>query len=1134
MSEKSKGQLSLFSTTEPAVSGPTEPSDQVARDFATDPRHNVVLVASAGTGKTSVLVARYLNLLRAGAAPANILAITFTRQAAAEMRERIINQLRAEAKTSVAAETRWNLFRDRLGEVAISTVDSFCFSLLREFPLEADLDPGFAMADEIEIPRLVEEAVERALSLGSVLAKADEDLAMLLAQLGAWRTRNALTSLLGRRLVVPSAMHRFLAASPGGLSGPGVCTAAANRLVDRLAGARGDLDVLLDMGPSDDPRFALVARDLRRLSELTGADAPTIRASLDRMREFFLTRHGTVRVSFRAAPSDARARRRYRAAGCVLGAIVRDVLRGLDRDLNLVMARSIQRLFGVAVSEYLRALEARALLDFSDVLQRAVDLLRQMDEFARSRYRLESRYHHVLVDEFQDTSRAQWELVSLLVRTWGEGSGLLDEAAVPPSIFIVGDRKQSIYRFRDADVSVLQSATDEIAQLRPDDDARRSITHSFRAVPGLLAFVNDLFEEVGKSSDRPDAFRYGADDRFPVDRDAGGSMTVRVPGGDDERGDRPVGLVVADDIDTCARLVAEEVETLLRSGRVREKKGPGARAVRPADIAVLFRARASHREFERALERRSIPTYVYKGLGFFDADEIKDVRAVIRFLANPASELRAAALLRSRFVGLSDPGLMELAGCLSETLTSPTLSAEGDRLGDEDRKRMTLTRAGLRKWLPLVDRVPPADLVDLVLLDAAYARELRGTHVVQARENLKKMRSLLRRLQNRGYATMARISDQVDHLSGDMSTAVIEAFDAVNLMTVHASKGLEFPVVFLVDLGRGTGNQTPPVRVVADRGDGHPSVTVWPYRSQVDEDERQRNVEETKRLLYVAATRARDRLYLSTVLHDGRPVFNRGSFGEVLPAEFTAVFEQASVSGSDVVCWTGPSGHVHELGTHPESVPATGRDASRVGLEGDGLVDVPVDVSPVAMVAPVARVVVTGLKSADDESSLRVDSEDRWTESEVAERLVGRAVHELLRSLRGRRVPMAEVETAVRALLREVLPLQDEALEETVSRAVSLYARFSAHPDVARLAESACLFEVPFSYHDRDTSSPETALVIRGTIDCLVRSAEGFVTVLEFKTGRPRPEHASQLARYMSAARVMFPATVVEGRLVYP
>ena len=116
-------------------------------------------------------------------------------------------------------------------------------------------------------------------------------------------------------------------------------------------------------------------------------------------------------------------------------------------------AISSSNMFGIALSQYRRALDDRSVLDFSDVLQRALDLLRQMDEFSQSRFRLESRYHHVLVDEFQDTSRAQWELVSLLIQSWGEGMGLATE----PSIFIVGDRKQSIYRFRDAEVAVMQS-----------------------------------------------------------------------------------------------------------------------------------------------------------------------------------------------------------------------------------------------------------------------------------------------------------------------------------------------------------------------------------------------------------------------------------------------------------------------------------------------------------------------------------------------------------------------------------------------------------------------------------------------------------------------------------------------------
>ena len=135
----------------------------------------------------------------------------------------------------------------------------------------------------------------------------------------------------------------------------------------------------------------------------------------------------------------------------------------LDRELNVVLVRGVRRLLAIGVKEYQRELECRALLDFDGVLERAITLLRQMDEFSQSRYRLESRYHHVLVDEFQDTSRAQWELVSLLVQSWGEGSGLVHEAPLSPSVFVVGDPKQSIYRFRGADATVCLLYTSDAA-----------------------------------------------------------------------------------------------------------------------------------------------------------------------------------------------------------------------------------------------------------------------------------------------------------------------------------------------------------------------------------------------------------------------------------------------------------------------------------------------------------------------------------------------------------------------------------------------------------------------------------------------------------------------------------------------
>lgn len=879
----------------------TVPADFDARAFATDPLHNVVLEASAGTGKTSVLVERYLNLLRAGVSPSNILAITFTRQAAAEMRERIIASLRRDASESEAGQQRWNDLRERLADVAISTVDAFCLSLLREFPLEADLDPGFSMADETEIPQLVAAAVDRTLSVGGQIADRDDGVAMLLARLGPERSRLMLTSLLERRLVVPGALQRFLRGVPRELTAQRACRDAVARLGDRLSGLQREVSQLIEADVLDDPRAAILARDLRRISELADAEPSTVRAWLDRLRDAFLTSSGSVRRTFRLRTSASSAeRRRYRQAAARVAPYVHDVVQAFDRDVNAVMARAVQRVFGVVIAEYQRALRARALLDFSDVLQRALDLLRQMDEFAQSRYRLESRYHHVLVDEFQDTSRAQWELVSLLVQSWGEGSGLVEDAPLPPSVFVVGDRKQSIYSFRDADVATFRDATDEISALRAGGDVHRSITQSFRAVPALLSFVNDLFSEIAASGSGRDAFRFTDADRFPV----------VVPPEDPPQD--ALGIIVGPDLEACAAGVASEIVTLLREGRVRDRRHPGHRPVRPGDMAVLFRTRQSHRAFERALDERGVPTYVYKGLGFFDAEEIKDVRVLLRFLARPRSELRTAALLRSRIVGLSDPALLKLSGQLSASLIGESPPDEMAQLEPEDHEVLAQARRGARTWLPLVDQLPPTELLDRVLRDTAYHYELRGTHVEQAEANLRRLRSLIRRIENRGYATMARVADHIDRLSTDMSNAVLEAFDAVNLMTVHAAKGLEFPVVFLVDIGRGTRAPDAPVRIIADRGDGFPSVTVWPHRSDADEEERRRGIEETKRLLYVATTRARDRLYLSAVATDHRPKRGPGSFGSVLPEGLHAVVTRAGQTAiGRRVWWEGPSGTSH-------------------------------------------------------------------------------------------------------------------------------------------------------------------------------------------------------------------------------
>ncbi|MEP7309142.1 MAG: UvrD-helicase domain-containing protein [Acidobacteriota bacterium] len=901
--------------------------DAASRRAAVDPSQNVVLEASAGTGKTRVLVERYVNLLRAGIEPEHILAITFTRKAAAEMRQRIVARLKEASRTSMIDAARWRDLRGRLGDIAISTIDAFCLGLLREFPLEAEVDPGFALADDTEVPRLVEEALDRALRICRGLAKDDDDVALVFAQLGERRLRTGLGGLLGRRLVAPGVLRRYLAAGPRDLTAAVACRSAARRLAALFSNVPGGLPRFLENGPFRHPQFAMLAKDVAVLCQSaaapgsfdTRAAQAAFRQLVDRLRGYFLTQEGKPRgerfagTGFTAVDCDSTdAWKRHRVAAATLAPAILEAVHGFRRDLNVVLSRGVWRMFAVTVSQYQRTLDARALLDFSGVLEHAVDLLKQMDEFARSRYRLEARYHHVLVDEFQDTSRAQWELVEQLVRSWGEGLGASADA-LPPSIFIVGDRKQSIYGFRDAEVALLDEAAQFVGDLRGEQAARQAISVSFRSVPTLLGFVNDVFDTV--ESKRPAdggpryAFRYEAQDRFP--RIDGVEAAHEVEPGID---DLPLGIVVGSTNRLTAEAVAGEVVRLIGHATIRDRSTGVRRLAQPADVAILFRSRESHREFESALEERGVPTYVYKGLGFFDADEIQDAMAVLRYLAEPTSNLRAAAYLRSRLIRLSDPGVTALAPNLAAAVIGD-LGGTAAALGAEDRLVLTETRTSTARWLALVDRITPAELLDDVLRESAYYLEIRGPRRRQARENLKKLRGLIRRIQNRGYATLARIADHLEQLAiGDESNAAIDAVDAVSLMTVHAAKGLEFPIVFVVTMGRGTGAIRAPIRIATSSA-GTPAVAVADFQSEADEETQSREREETKRLVYVALTRARDRLYLSALVQKGVCRMGRGSLGEVLPESLVELFVQAAWSAQEpgTVSWSPPGGETHRM-----------------------------------------------------------------------------------------------------------------------------------------------------------------------------------------------------------------------------
>jgi ATP-dependent helicase/nuclease subunit A len=434
-------------------------------------------------------------------------------------------------------------------------------------------------------------------------------------------------------------------------------------------------------------------------------------------------------------------------------------------------------------------------------------------------------------------------------------------------------------------------------------------------------------------------------------------------------------------------------------------------------------------------------------------------------------------------------------------------------------------REGVARWLSLVDRVPPAELLEMVLEETAYLFETRGPRASQARENLKKIRAMIRRVQNRGYLTLSRLADHLERLTaGDESNAVIDAGDAVSLMTIHAAKGLEFPVVFVVNLSKGTGGRRSPIRVVSDSDGGQAWLSVSDFQSEADRDAKAKDREETKRLLYVAITRARQRLYVASEAKDGRFKPWPGSLGDVLPASFRPKFDvAATIPPPETVEWIAASGRVHTL--HVCRVPDESWQTTVAPIVAKDSVAAPDDFGPLLDPCALPRIGVTAatVKPATARAATYTEQSSHSLAGTLVHRLFDRAGASL-GSEDSRRV--AE---ALERLMKDEEFAEVEDLDRLLKRASEAYRALCAQPALAvALASGRALFEVPFSVREANGQT-----ILRGTFDCLIQRPDDGVVVLELKTGKPMPEHHQQLETYLKAARALFLGVPVEGKLIY-
>jgi len=396
---------------------------------------------------------------------------------------------------------------------------------------------------------------------------------------------------------------------------------------------------------------------------------------------------------------------------------------------------------------------------------------------------------------------------------------------------------------------------------------------------------------------------------------------------------------------------------------------------------------------------------------------------------------------------------------------------------------------------------------------------MRGRRAEQARENVKKVRALIRRVESRGYMTMGRLAEHFDSLrTGDESNAVVEAEGCVNLMTIHAAKGLEFPIVFVVNLHMPGRGRSPGFSVIERGPDGEPEVAFGTTEATKLED--QRETEELRRLLYVAVTRARDRLYLASDVDDTAKV-RRGarSLASLLPASLTAAFGAASAPDIDRIEWTSASGTftlaVRQPGPFAEPRPG-GKAADDPVLDVDPIED------ELGRTRPVTGSAVMGSEVARA-SDLRPRGH--------AEQLAGTLIHRLFEHQIDPSMREDEMGRLVLNLARaEELADQTDSMSLALSVAAA-YRSFRSRPDVASLlASGECHYEVPFSFE----SGGRPGETLRGVFDCLILGRNGEVTVLEFKTGAPRPEHEAQAALYGEALRRLAPGRTAGVKILYP
>ncbi|HHT9139582.1 MAG: UvrD-helicase domain-containing protein [Planctomycetes bacterium] len=783
--------------------------------------------AGAGSGKTGVLVERFVGLVsEGGLSVSEILCITFTEKAAGEMKQRVAQKFKSLGMEQERQEVEF---------AYISTIDGFCSRLLRENALEAGLDPDFTILEEYEASSLQRDMAEELLAQWGETNP--EGYKLLLEELYCRDLAESSIELLAK--IRSSGLH------PKDIL---VKDDVSPELTETLKGTNLCIkrieDLLANSSPSSRQREKVeeVVVRLRHLKDVKAEDLQ--HAHIASLPEIKLTGTSSdLKENLKTLREDLLERLRHLYWE---GVAIRTKL-------------ALREFLSQFLQLYQEEKRKRSVLDFSDLIERAINLLQT---FPPLREEQRDKFRHILVDEFQDTNSLQKTLLEML-----KGKD---------NLFVVGDAQQSIYGFRYADLEVF------FEHRRQTQERGGEVIHlnrNFRSRPEVISFVNQAFR--GYWGCRGTLQRAPTTDWRPLV--AGSSFA--------QKGPPSVELLLASGEEgenmeevrrVEARLLACRIKEIVENGELKITKPNYHRPITYGDFAILFRSTTDIKLFEVALEETGIPFFVVSGKGLYDAREIIDLINLLQLIDNPLDEVKLAAVLRSPFAGINDHTLFWMAHYAGDKGKEEPLLLQLDGLASIpeidliQKERLLRFRGLLERLRGLKERLSIASLMEGILAETQYdSRVLASPGGRQSYANLRKFVELTRDFEKReilGLPQFLRaIRDlRVTETRESEAPTDLEAGDVVKILTIHKAKGLEFPVVAVADMGRDQRSYPSDILFSKKGGLGlkimnpltnRPEVTAT--FGEIEQEIKEKEKGEEERVLYVALTRAQEHLILS-------------------------------------------------------------------------------------------------------------------------------------------------------------------------------------------------------------------------------------------------------------------------------